>query len=352
MYPKITWDLSKIRRNCRELLKETANRNLDLVSVVNLAAGHEEIVWALAIQGIKTIGDSRVLNLKKYQDIPIKKMLLRAPMLKELKYLVEYADCTFISDLQTMRNLNQEAIRQNKHVEIILMINEKELHTAFDSEYHFIEELTEITTFSNLILAGLGTNLSQYDEPEIVINKLNNLAHFKRILEEKMGINISLISCGGSNHISIWDSENLDRANNQIRSGAGILMGVGLNHEPIPFLEQETSWLEAQIIEVYPSTLSTKITVTGGDHQLLAGDSNPNHKQAVIALGHQDCYSNDLIATDDNIKILRQGPDYTILDVTNSEKDYQVGDVIKFNLTYLANLALMNSEYVVKEYLI
>ncbi len=61
---------------------------------------------------------------------------------------------------------------------------------------------------------------------------------------------LPIISCGNSSHITIWDNPQLDRAINQIRSGTALLMCLGLNDEPIPFLQQDNLWLEAEIIEL------------------------------------------------------------------------------------------------------
>lgn len=91
MYPKLIWNLPRIKTNCQIMAQECRTRNLDLVGVVKLGAGQEKIVSTLIASGIKTIADSRILNLQQFAHFPVKKMLLRLPMLNEVTRVVNNA---------------------------------------------------------------------------------------------------------------------------------------------------------------------------------------------------------------------------------------------------------------------
>ena len=51
---------------------------------------------------------------------------------------------------------------------------------------------------------------------------------------------------------------------------------------------------------------------------------------------------------DPGIKIVGQSDDHMVLDVTGSECEYHVGDVIRFSVFYDSLLSLSTSEYVYK----
>lgn len=54
------------------------------------------------------IGDSRVANLKKLENVEAEKWLIRPPMLSEIEDLVRYADVSLQSEMETVRAINKE----------------------------------------------------------------------------------------------------------------------------------------------------------------------------------------------------------------------------------------------------
>ena len=54
---------------------------------------------------------------------------------------------------------------------------------------------------------------------------------------------------------------------------------------------------------------------------------------------------------DEKVDVLGASSDHLILDVTRSDKEYQVGDTVRFTLDYGAVLRLATSEYVEHEYI-
>ncbi|WHQ37415.1 alanine racemase [Spiroplasma sp. SV19] len=352
MYPKLIWNLARIKTNCQIMVQECATRNLDLVGVVKLGAGQEKIVSTLIASGITTIADLRILNLQQFAHLPGKKMLLRLPMLSEVPTVVQYADCALISELATIKALNQAAQIINKKFEIILMIETGDIREGLWDETLIFQTVADVLSLSHLKIMGLGTNFACFGATVPTVAKLNQLALLKRQLEQHFNITLPIISCGNSSHITIWDSPQLDPAINQIRSGTALLMGLGLNDEPIPFLMQDNLWLEAEIIE-----LQTKPSASIGERGLDAFgrikefDDIGNRMKAIIAVGRQDCPYEELTPFEKGITILGQSSDHTILDVTDYPGKLAVGSIVKFKTTYLANLMLGTSCYVKKEFL-
>lgn len=77
-------------------------------------------------------------------------------------------------------------------------------------------------------------------------------------------------------------------------------------------------------------------------------DDLGNRKKAIIAVGRQDCMHTELSPIDDKMKVLGSSSDHTILDITDSLTNYQVGDILEFNLTYSSTLSCFTSPYVKK----
>ena len=74
-------------------------------------------------------------------------------------------------------------------------------------------------------------------------------------------------------------------------------------------------------------------------------------RRAIVAIGRQDVKTEGMTPMDSDIEILGASSDHTILDLTNADKMYKLGDVISFKLDYGAALAAMTSKYVKREYI-
>lgn len=73
--------------------------------------------------GISAIADSRIMNIKtmKDADIKVKFVLIRIPMLSELKDVVEYADYSVTSEIRTIQRLSEICGHRKKEHNIIIM---------------------------------------------------------------------------------------------------------------------------------------------------------------------------------------------------------------------------------------
>ena len=54
---------------------------------------------------------------------------------------------------------------------------------------------------------------------------------------------------------------------------------------------------------------------------------------------------------DRGVKILGGSSDHMILDVTDAERSFEVGDILEFEMSYSSILMGLNSEYVYKEFI-
>ena len=74
-------------------------------------------------------------------------------------------------------------------------------------------------------------------------------------------------------------------------------------------------------------------------------------KRAIIAIGKQDTDIDSMEPLDEKIDILGGSSDHIILDVTKSDTEYKVGDVVRFVLGYGGMLKTATSTYVEKAYI-
>ena len=59
----------------------------------------------------------------------------------------------------------------------------------------------------------------------------------------------------------------------------------------------------------------------------------------------------DITPKDSQIEILGASSDHLLLDLTQSEREYQVGDEIEFSVSYGSVLSTFTSKYIKKEFI-
>jgi predicted amino acid racemase len=73
-------------------------------------------------------------------------------------------------------------------------------------------------------------------------------------------------------------------------------------------------------------------------------------KRAIIALGRQDLIPEGLEPLDKNVEILGASSDHLIVNISNCEKHYKIGDIMDLKMDYGCLLRVMTSPYVKKYY--
>lgn len=70
--------------------------------------------------------------------------------------------------------------------------------------------------------------------------------------------------------------------------------------------------------------------------------------RTILDVGLLDMQPQYLIPTNPDITIVDASSDMMVVDISNSKKEYKIGDIISFKLQYMGALYLLNSDYIEK----
>lgn len=349
-YPKILINTEKIKNNVTTLVNLCEEYNLSIAGVTKAFSAHKDIVEAYVQGGVKYLADSRVENLEKLKDFNLPKIMLRLPMISEVDSVVEFADISLNSEIETIKALSKAAIKKNKIHKIILMMDLGDLREGFFNKDELYQGVEEILKLTGVELIGIGTNLTCYGGVVPSKEIFQTLTSIKEKINETYNIELEIVSGGNSSTIHLLGKEELPGINN-LRLGEVLLLGKETAYgNPVQGTNTDAFELEVEIIE-----LKEKPSIPTGKIGRDAFGNVPSfvdrgvRKRAICGIGKQDTDFDTIHPKDKDIIILGGSSDHLILDVSDSKTDYKVGDTIKFSIEYLSLLRAMTSEYITKE---
>jgi len=249
-YPRLEIDIKKIRYNADKMIGECKNREINVAAVTKGFCANENITEALVDCGVDILADSRIQNLKKLSKFNITKMLIRIPMLSEVSDVVKYTDISLVSELETIKKISSEALKQNKILDIILMIDLGDLREGIFFEEEIYEIVKEILLLKGVNLLGVGTNLLCYGGVMPTKENLSKLVNIKKNIESDFNINLKVISGGTSGTTSLLKNNGVPEEINQFRLGCSLTMGIGLNDDPIEGLYTDAFKLVVELVSI------------------------------------------------------------------------------------------------------
>lgn len=352
-YPRLEICLGKITHNTKIMVDICKRLGIDVVGVNKVSCGSNKIAQAMVDGGVKIIADSRIENLKKIKDIKTKKMLLRLPMISRVEEVVEYADISLNSELKTIKKLSEIAVRKNKIHEVILMVDVGDLREGIFYEEDVLELVSQIINLNGIKLIGIGTNLTCFGGVIPSRENMSKLIKVRNAIEKKYDIRLNVLSGGNSSSIYLIQKGEMPREINQLRLGTVLILGtVEVNNSRIEGTYNDAFKLIVEVVEIKekPSKPIGEIGIDAFGHIPVFEDRGIR-KRAICAIGKQDIDLDWMVPEDKNVIILGGSSDHLILDITDSDRKYEVGDKITFILNYVAILKAMTSEYVNKVYI-
>lgn len=373
MYPRLSINLKKFEENVAAVAKLVKDDS-GCTTLALVTKGHSadpELVKVIVNNPkVDFVADSRLINLRNYfsalgdgneeagrkafYDAGKKTLLLRIPMQSELSEVVKLVDLCQISEIETIKLLDNEAGAIGKVQDILLMIDMGDLREGifFRNKEDIHSAVSEILELKNINLKGISVNLTCYGA---IIPKEDNLSEFvgiAREIEERHGVKLDIVSGGNSSSVYLAEEGRLPEGITNLRIGEAHLQGTEAAYgNRVKGTNDDVFILEAEIVE-----LKTKPSLPIGESGVDAFGHVPHYedkgdmKRAIIAVGKQDIELDSMTPLDEKIEIMGGSSDHIILDVTHSETAYKVGDIVKFRLGYSGMLRATTSKYVDRVY--
>lgn len=346
--PALTVDLKKVEHNTRTIVDISRKAGIKVAAVTKLYCANPIIAEASVRGGVDMLADSRIENLKKLKSIDIPKIMLRLPMISQVEDVVEYADISLNSEYKTIKSLSEAALKKGRVHNIILMIDLGDLREGLFRQ-KAIETAGKVLDLKGIKLMGIGTNLTCYGGVLASEENLGLLSDIAIEIENKYNIQLEIVSGGNSSSFPLVRSGKIPERINHLRFGETILFGTECTNIRIDGTYSDVFKFHAEIIEI-----QEKPSIPIGEIGLDAFGETPTfvdrgwRKRAILGIGRQDIIISNIKPVNKDIIIIGGSSDHLIVDISDSENKYDIGDVLEFDTHYTAVLQAMTSEYVEK----
>ena len=122
-YPRVEVNLDHLRHNVRTVVEKCGAFGIDIAGVIKGATGLPEVAKAYDQEGAMWIASSRLEQIEDAINAGIKKpmMMIRVPMLSEVPEVIRLCDYSLNSEEVVLEALNEEAGKQGKIHNVIIM---------------------------------------------------------------------------------------------------------------------------------------------------------------------------------------------------------------------------------------
>lgn len=351
----ITLDSKKLKANFEYLDNIFRKKGIKWAVVTKMLCGHREFIQELLKLDISQVCDSRISNLKMIKQInpKVETIYIKPPARRAVKGVVQYADISMNTQIETIKLLSEEAKRQNKIHKIIIMLELGELREGIMRD-DLIEFYSNVFNLDNIEVIGIGANLSCLYGVLPNQDKLIQLSLYQQLIEAKFNKKIEFVSGGSSVTIPLIFKNLLPSGINHFRVGETLYLGTDVyNDRPLKRISSDAFLLYAEIIE-----LMEKPQIPDGEMGTnLEGDvatfdnklAGKTSCRALIDIGLLDVDDKHLTPADSDISFVGGSSDMFVLDLMENKKGYKVGDLLEFRLNYMSVLRILNSKYIDKK---
>lgn len=350
----ITLDVKKLKSNFEYLDKLFKRNDIQWSVVSKMLCGNKDYLTELLKLGIKQVSDSRVSNLKTIKAInsDIQTIYIKPPAKRAISEIVQYADISLNTEIDTIQLLAEEARKQNKTHKIIIMIELGELREGVMRE-DFIEFYENVFELKNIDVVGIGANMSCLYGVLPSHDKLIQLSLYEQLIEAKFNRQIPYVSGGSSVTIPLIYQNLLPKGINHFRVGESLFLGTDVyNNSTLPRLNSDVFKLYSEIIELIEKPMipmgELGSNVEGESFEFDEEHIGKTTYRAIIDLGLLDVDEKHIEPVDKDISFAGASSDMLVVDLGENEKQYKVGDLLEFTMDYMGTLRIINSKYVDK----
>jgi predicted amino acid racemase len=352
--PTLIVDHNNLRHNMRTVVGWCRDAGIDVAGVIKVTTGMASAALDYEECGAKWIASSRLEQLQRAKDAGVKipLLMIRVPMISELGEMIKVCDCSLQSSLDTLKALEEEAIRQNRTHSVILMADLGDLREGFFEK----EELVAVAEYVEnkldcVHLAGIGTNLGCVGSVKPTEEKMLMLADWAEAVEEAIGRPLEVVSGGATSSLMPLFDGVMPAKVNMLRIGAVAYCGptedlrTCYGRKEVDVMSDEAFILEAEVIET-----NTKPTHPIGELGVDAFGKKATYvdrgrrRRAILAVGRADYGDiDDIIPQTEGAEVTMASGDHTIVDIEDCKEEIRVGDVMRFKLKYSSILRITAS---------
>jgi len=324
--------------------------------VTKVLCGHTDALTALQLLGVRSMGDSRLDNLRAIERIipDFEAWYLRGPSLSSIEETVRLADVSLNSEIKVIEALNEVSGRLGKIHRIIIMIELGDLREGIlpGSLVSFYQQVFQLP---HIEVIGIGANLGCLAGAVPTVDQFMQLLLYRELLELKFQRKLPMISAGSTISLPLILEGLLPKAINHFRIGEALFLGTNLiDGGTLPELRDDVVLLEAEITEIKEKGLVPLVetsAVTPFENDMDKDATSPGQRgyRALLSVGQLDTDVAGLTPENKEYKIAGASSDITVINVGDESGGLKVGDKIRFHLNYSALLRLMSGSYVSKE---
>jgi len=307
-----------------------------------------------AILNTHSIAVSQCKSLRMVKELnpSLRTMYIKPPSIKNISQIVKYADISLNSTLSTIKAISDEAVKQDKMHQIIVMVEMGELREGIKRE-GLIPFYKSIFKLPKIQIVGIGTNLGCMYGIQPTYDKLIQLVLYEQIIEAKFKRSMELVSGASSITMPILERGKVPKGINHFRIGEAAFLGTSpLENKPILGLNTGAFTFEANIVELYkkdnqPDGVITDAAVGSTPDEAEVDDDSMSFK-AIMDFGALDVDAEYLVPEDPEMTFFGNSSDLTVYDLGDNPRGYKTGDTLRFRLKYMAVAKLMYSRFVEK----
>lgn len=352
----VTLSKSSLKHNYLFLQDLFSKSHIEWAPVLKLLCGNITYLDYVLTLGDEQLADARLQNLKTIKELKpaAETIYIKPPAKKYIPKVVKYADVSFNTEFSTIEWLSSEAQKQDKIHRIIIMIELGDLREGIMGD-HLMDFYKKIFELPNIEVVGIGANLNCLSGIMPSKDKLIQLSLYQQLIEAKFGKKIPYVSGGSSVMVPLLIKNFVPKGINHFRVGETLFFGADLfDNTTIEGMKNDIFLLHSQIIEITdkPSIPYGELesNPSGESFEIDENEYGNIQKRGILDIGLLDISkSNFLEPTEKNIEFIGASSDMLVIDLSKTKKDYKVGDMVSFKMTYMGALRVMNSHYIKKE---
>ncbi len=349
---RIIIDLDALHHNLSAIRNLVGEHGATLTVVTKVLCGHRETLEALRDLGVDSMSDSRLDNLETIREVApeMETWYLRPPHSSAIDDVVRLSDVSLNTELEIVKELDEEAGRQGIVHRVVIMIELGDLREGI-LPGKLCQIYKQIFQLPNTNVIGIGANLGCLGGVVPSVDQLMQLVLYRELLELKFERELPLISAGSSSSLPLLIDGSLPKQVNHFRVGESLFLGTDLIlGGTLEGLRGDAVRLEAEIVEIkekgmVPLGETAEMTPFQPIEDEEETDPGQRGYRAIVAVGQVDTDVGGLTPVNEDFRIAGASSDLTVVNVGGEKRELSIGDAIGFRVAYSSFVRLMVNPY-------